>query len=173
LKKQLKKLWKEYNKAVIAGIIIVGIIFTIFISLCSKEKPVMIKNTDSKQTQYAKEQNDYVPISVGWKVSKTAKGDITPAQKLKLDKFIESWKNRKISDSDLKDNIMKYLDEQGVNYKEVSVTSKGYTLYGEIPEVNLRDGGNLYSFVGIYSTGKQNPNGTNKTVCYNWSVFVF
>ncbi|HIG0358606.1 TPA: hypothetical protein ACX96Z_000162 [Clostridium sporogenes] len=171
----MKKLWKEHNKAVIAWSIIVGIIFVICIciSLCPKENPVMIKNTDPEQTQYAKGQNEYVPISEGWKASKTAKGDITSAQKLKLDGFIESWKNGNMSDSDLKDNIMKYLDEQKIDYKEVSVSSKGYTLYDEIPKVSFRGGGNLYSFVGIYSTGKQNPNGTQKTVCYNWSAFVF
>lgn len=175
MKKQLKKLWKDHNKALISGIIIVVTIFVICIciSLSPKENQVTVKNTDLKNTQYVKGQNEYVPISEGWKVSKTANGDITLAQKLKLDGFIESWKNGNISDSDLKSNIMKYLDEQGIDYKEVSVTSKGYTLYDEIPEVILRDGGNLYSFVGIYSTGKQNPNGTHKTVCYNWSAFVF
>ena len=56
---------------------------------------------------------------------------------------------------------------------EVSVTSKGYALFDKVPEIDLRDGGNLYSYVGTYSTGKQNPDGTNKTVCYNWSAFVF
>lgn len=175
LKNQLKRSWKEHNKSAIAGIIIVGVIFAICIceSLYSKENLVMVKNTDSEQIQSAKKQDDYIPISEGWKSSKTVKGDITEVQKLKLDGFIENWKNGDITDSDLKDTIMKYLGEQGIEYKEVSVTSKGNTLYDEIPEVNVSDGGNLYSFICIYSTGKQNPKGTNKTVCYNWKVFVF
>lgn len=140
----------------------------IFISLNSREKHVAVSDSSKNLVQ-----DNYVPISKGWKESKTSKGDITSVQKTKLDGLIESWKKGDMSDSDLKNNIMKYLDEQGIDYKEVSVTSKGYTLYDKIPEVNLRDGGNLYSFVGIYSTGKQNPNGTHKTVCYNWSAFVF
>lgn len=119
------------------------------------------------------QENKYVPISEGWKDSKSAKGDITSTQKADLDSMIESWKNEAVSDAELKDRIMKYLDEQGIAYMEVSVTSKGYALYDVIPEIDLRDGGNLYSFVGTYSTGKQNPDGTDKTVCYNWSVFVF
>jgi len=166
---------KKNNKLLIALLAISILLLGIYIcvSLYLKENPVMIENTDSDQTQYDKGKDIYVPISEGWKASKSAKGNITEVQKLKLDGFIENWKNGNTSDSDLKDNIMKYLDQQGIEYKEVSITSKGYTLYDNIPEVNLGDGGNLYSFVGIYSTGKQNPNGTHKTVCYNWSAFVF
>lgn len=119
------------------------------------------------------QENTYVPILEGWKASKSAKGDITASQKSDLDGIIESWKSGSVSDAELKGRIMKYLDEQGISYMEVSVTSKGYALYDVIPEIDLRDGGNLYSFVGTYSTGKQNPDGTAKTVCYNWSAFVF
>ncbi|MEA5008186.1 hypothetical protein [Clostridium tyrobutyricum] len=170
MKKQLKRLSKEYRKPIIVVAIVAMAVVcvNIFISLNSKEKPVALN--DSPQNSI---QDNYVPISKGWKKSRTAKGDITSVQKTKLDGLIESWKKGDMSDSDLKNNIMKYLDEQGIDYKEVSVTSKGYTLYDKIPEVNLREGGNLYSFVGIYSTGKQNPNGTQKTVCYNWSAFAF
>jgi hypothetical protein len=119
------------------------------------------------------QENKYVPISEGWKASETAKGDITSIQKADLDSMIESWKSRAISDVELKEKIVTYLEEQGIDYMEVSVTSKGYALYDVLPVIDLRDGGNLYSFVGTYSTGKQNPDGTNKTVCYNWSAFVF
>lgn len=166
---------KKSNKFLVALLVISSLLLGIYIciSLYSKENPVVIKNTDSEQTQYDKGKDAYVPISEGWKASKSAKGDITEVQKLKLDKFIENWKKGDITDSDLKDTIMKYLNEQGIDYKEVSVNSKGHTLYDEVPEVNLSDGGNLYSFVGIYSTGKQNSNGTDKTVCYNWTAFAF
>ena len=119
------------------------------------------------------QENKYVPISEGWKASETAKGDITSAQKADIDSMIESWKSGTMSDTELKEKIVSYLEEQGIEYMEVSVTSKGYALYDVLPEVDLRDGGNLYSFVGTYSTGMQNPDGTNKTVCYNWSAFVF
>lgn len=170
MKKQLKKLCKECKKPIIVvAIVAIAVVFVnIFISLNSREKPAEVNDSVKNSIQ-----DNYVPISKGWKESKTSKGDITSVQKIKLDGLIESWKKEDMSDSDLKNNIMKYLDEQGIEYKEVSVTSKGYTLYDKIPEVNLRDGGNLYSFAGIYSTGKQNPNGTQKTVCYNWSAFVF
>ena len=87
--------------------------------------------------------------------------------------MIQSWKSGALSDAELKDKIISYLEEQKIDYMEVSVTSKGYALFDEVPEIDLRDGGNLYSYVGTYSTGKQNPDGTNKTVCYNWSAFVF
>lgn len=116
---------------------------------------------------------NYVPISAGWKVEDSAKGDITSSQKADLNAMITSWKAGKLSDSELKTMIMNYLDDQGIDYMEVSVTSDGYALYDEIPEIDLRDGGNLYSYVGTYSTGEQNPDGTEKTVCYNWSAFVF
>ncbi len=119
------------------------------------------------------QENKYVPISEGWKASETAKGDITSAQKADIDSMIESWKSGTMTDAELKEKIVAYLEEQGIEYMEVSITSKGYALYDALPEVDLRDGGNLYSFVGTYSTGKQNPDGTNKTVCYNWSAFVF
>ena len=135
------------------------------------EEPVVEPAT--KPTVTPVQENKYVPISEGWKASETAKGDITTAQKTDIDSMIESWKSGTISDTELKEKIVAYLDEQGIEYMEVSVTSKGYALYDLLPEVDLRDGGNLYSFVGTYSTGKQNPDGTNKTVCYNWSVFVF
>ena len=88
------------------------------------------------------------------------------------EKFLLKGKDA-LSDAELKDKIISYLEEQKIDYIEVSVTSKGYALFDEVPEIDLRDGGNLYSFVGTYSTGKQNPDGTNKTVCYNWSAFVF
>ncbi|WP_039656518.1 hypothetical protein [Clostridium tyrobutyricum] len=170
MKKQLNSLCREYRKTIIVVFIVAMAVVcvNIFISLNSREKHVAVN--DSAQNLV---QDNYIPISKGWKESKTAKGDITSVQKTKLDGLIESWKKGYMSDSDLKNNIMKYLDEQGIDYKEVSVTSKGYTLYDKIPEVNLRDGSNLYSFVGIYSTGKQNPSGTHKTVCDNWSAFVF
>lgn len=115
----------------------------------------------------------YVPISEGWKVAKSANGNITSAQKARFDSLIEIWKSGNLTDTELKEKIISYLNEQKIDYKEVSVTSKGYALYDEVPEIDLRDGGNLYSFVGTYCTGKQNPDGTNKTVCYNWSAFVF
>ncbi|MGC6173932.1 hypothetical protein [Lacrimispora sp. 38-1] len=118
-------------------------------------------------------ENKYVPISEGWKSSETAKGDITAAQKADIDSMIESWKSGTMTDAELKEKIIVYLEGQGIEYMEVSITSKGYALYDVLPEVDLRDGGNLYSFVGTYSSGKQNPDGTNKTVCYNWSAFVF
>lgn len=170
MKKQLNSLCNEYRKPIIVVFIVAMAIVgaNIFISLNSKEKSVAVNDSAKNLVQ-----DNYVPISKGWKESKTSKGDITSVQKTKLDGLIESWKKGDMSDSDLKNNIMKYLDEQGIDYKEVSVTSKGYTLYDKIPEVDLRDGGNLYSFAGIYSTGKQNPNGTHKTVCYNWSAFIF
>ena len=115
----------------------------------------------------------YVPISEGWKAEASAKGDITSAQKADLDSLIQTWKSGALTDSELKVKIISYLEEQNIDYMEVSVTSKGYALFEKVPEIDLRDGGNLYSFVGTYSTGKQNPDGTNKTVCYNWSAFVF
>lgn len=118
-------------------------------------------------------EEKYVPISEGWKVSASAKGDITSEQKAKFDGMIAGWKDGTVKDSDLKEQIENYLNEQGISYVEVSVTSQGYALYDAIPSIELKDGGNLYSFVGINCTGKQNPDGTNKTVCYNWSVFVF
>ncbi len=118
-------------------------------------------------------ETKYVPISEGWKAEASAKGDITSAQKADLDSIIQSWKSGALSDAELKDKIISYLEEQKIDYMEVSVTSKGYALFNEVPEIDLRDGGNLYSYVGTYSTGKQNPDGTNKTVCYNWSAFVF
>jgi len=131
------------------------------------------KSTTEPTTITPVQENKYVPISEGWKASETAKGDITGAQKADIDCMIESWKSGTMSDTELKEKIVAYLYEQGIEYMEVSVTSKGYALYDVLPEVALRDGGNLYSFVGTYSTGKQNPDGTNKTVCYNWSAFVF
>ena len=118
-------------------------------------------------------ETKYVPISEGWKTEASAKGDITSAQKADLDSMIQTWKSGALSDAELKDKIISYLEEQKIDYMEVSVTSKGYALFDKVPEIDLRDGGNLYSYVGTYSTGKQNPDGTNKTVCYNWSAFVF
>lgn len=115
----------------------------------------------------------YVPISEGWKAETSAKGDITFAQKEDLDSMIQTWKAGELTDLELKDEIINYLDEQKIKYMEVSVTSKGYTLVDCVPEIDLRDGGNLYSYVGTYSTGEQNPDGTNKTVFYNWTTFVF
>ena len=147
----------------------------------SNEKDTTEKKSEEPETKSTTEpttvtpiqENKYVPISEGWKASETAKGDITSIQKADLDSMIESWKSGAISDAELKEKIVTYLEEQNIDYMEVSVTSKGYALYDVLPVIDLRDGGNLYSFVGTYSTGKQNPDGTNKTVCYNWSAFVF
>lgn len=130
------------------------------------ESERIIASTPTKEVKYN-------PISEGWKVAKSAKGDISKAQKADLDVMIESWKEGILTDQGLRDKIISYLEEQKIEYLEVSVTSKGYALYQEVPEVDLKNGGNLYSFVGTYSTGKQNPDKTNKTVCYNWSAFVF
>lgn len=82
------------------------------------------------------QENKYVPISEGWKASETAKGDITSAQKADIDSMIESWKSGTMTDAELKEKIVAYLDEQG-EYMEVSVTSKGYALYDVLPEVAL------------------------------------
>lgn len=139
-----------------------------------KEKSKIDNNTDKETVATVAEViTNHVPIAAGWKVEDSAKGDITSSQKAKLDAMITSWKAGELSDSELKTMIMNYLDDQGIEYMEVSVTSDGYALYDEIPEIDLRDGGNLYSYVGTYSTGEQNPDGTEKTVCYNWSAFVF
>lgn len=137
----------------------------------STEKPA--SQAEPTATVAPTTETKYVPISEGWKAEASAKGDITSAQKADLDSMIQTWKSGELSDAELKDKIISYLDEQKIDYMEVSVTSKGYALFDEVPEIDLRDGGNLYSYVGTYSTGKQNPDGTNKTVCYNWSAFVF
>lgn len=135
------------------------------------EKPA---NQSEPETTVAPiQETKYVPISEGWKAEASAKGDITSAQKADLDSLIQTWKSGVLTDAELKEKIINYLEEQKIDYMEVSVTSKGYALFDEVPEIDLRDGGNLYSYVGTYSTGKQNPDGTNKTVCYNWSAFVF
>lgn len=138
-------------------------------------KPTEKPSTQSEPTTTVAPTTEakYVPISEGWKAEASAKGDITSAQKAELDSMIQNWKSGALSDVELKDKIISYLDEQKIDYMEVSVTSKGYALFEEVPEIDLRDGGNLYSYVVTYSTGKQNPDGTNKTVCYNWSAFVF
>lgn len=138
-------------------------------------KPTEEPSTQSEPTATVAltTETKYVPISEGWKAEASAKGDITSAQKADLDSMIQTWKLGDLTDAELKDKIISYLEEQKIDYMEVSVTSKGYALFDEVPEIDLRDGGNLYSYVGTYSTGKQNPNGTNKTVCYNWSAFVF
>lgn len=135
------------------------------------EKPA--SQAESTATVAPTTETKYVPISEGWKAEASAKGDINSAQKADLDSMIQNWKSGALSDVELKDKIISYLEEQKIDYMEVSVTSKGYALFDEVPEIDLRDGGNLYSYVGTYSTGKQNPDGTNKTVCYNWSAFVF
>jgi outer membrane biosynthesis protein TonB len=135
------------------------------------EKPV--SQEEPTATVAPTTETKYVPISEGWKSEASAKGDINSAQKADLDSMIQNWKSGALTDADLKDKIISYLEEQKIDYMEVSVTSKGYALFDEVPEIDLRDGGNLYSYVGTYSTGKQNPDGTNKTVCYNWSAFVF
>jgi outer membrane biosynthesis protein TonB len=126
-----------------------------------------------KQKEAEKEEKSYVPVSEGWKAAKSVKGDITFAQKAALDAMVEVWRSGSLSDSELKTKIMEYLEEQKITCTEVSVTSQGYALYSQVPEIELSDGGNYYSFVGTYSTGKQNPDGTEKTIFYNWSVFVF
>jgi outer membrane biosynthesis protein TonB len=145
-----------------------------------KETTAVVKSTEKPASQAEPTatvapttETKYVPISEGWKAEASAKGDINSAQKVDLDSMIQSWKSGALSDVELKDKIISYLEEQKIDYMEVSVTSKGYALFDEVPEIDLRDGGNLYSYVGTYSTGKQNPDGTNKTVCYNWSTFVF
>ena len=145
-----------------------------------EETTSVVKPTEKPATQEeptatvaATTEAKYVPISEGWKAEASVKGDINSAQKADLDSMIQNWKSGALSDVELKDKIISYLDEQKIDYMEVSVTSKGYALFDEVPEIDLRDGGNLYSYVGTYSTGKQNPDGTNKTVCYNWSAFVF
>ena len=135
------------------------------------EKPD--SNPETTVTETPTTAAKYVPISEGWKATDSAKGDITSAQKADLDALIETWRAGALTDAELKGQIISYLEEQKIDYMEVSVTSKGYALFDKVPEIDLRDGGNLYSFVGTYSTGKQNPDGTNKTVCYNWSAFVF
>lgn len=135
------------------------------------EKPANKSEPDT--TVAPIQETKYVPISEGWKAEASAKGDITSAQKVDLDSMIQTWKSGDLTDAELKEKIISYLEEQKIDYMEVSVTSKGYALFDEVPEIDLRDGGNLYSYVGTYSTGKQNPDGTNKTVCYNWSAFVF
>lgn len=141
----------------------------------SAVKPAEKPSTQSEPTPTVAPSTEtkYVPISEGWKAEASAKGDITSAQKADLDSMIQTWKSGALSDAEVKDKIISYLEEQKIDYMEVSVTSKGYALFDEVPEIDLRDGGNLYSYVGTYSTGKQNPDGTNKTVCYNWSAFVF
>ncbi len=141
----------------------------------SAVKPAEKPSTQSEPTTTVAPTSEtkYVPMSEGWKAESSAKGDITSAQKADLDSMIQTWKSGALSDAELKDKIISYLEEQKIDYMEVSVTSKGYALFDEVPEIDLRDGGNLYSYVGTYSTGKQNPDGTNKTVCYNWSAFVF
>ena len=141
----------------------------------SAVKPTEKPSTQSEPTTTVAPTSEtkYVPISEGWKAEASAKGDITSAQKADIDSMIQIWKSGALSDTELKDKIISYLEEQKIDYMEVSVTSKGYALFDEVPEIDLRDGGNLYSYVGTYSTGKQNPDGTNKTVCYNWSAFVF
>ena len=135
------------------------------------EKPD--SNPETTVTETPTTAAKYVPISEGWKATDSAKGDITSTQKADLDALIETWRAGALTDAELKGQIISYLEEQNIDYMEVSVTSKGYALFDKVPEIDLRDGGNLYSFVGTYSTGKQNPDGTNKTVCYNWSAFVF
>ena len=135
------------------------------------EKPV--NQYEPATTVAPTKETKYVPISEGWKAEASAKGDITSEQKADIDSMIQTWKSGDLTDAELKEKIISYLEEQKIDYMEVSVTSKGYALFDEVPEIDLRDGGNLYSYVGTYSTGKQNPDGTNKTVCYNWSAFVF
>jgi hypothetical protein len=135
------------------------------------EKPA--NQSEPATTVVPTKETNYVTISEGWKAEATAKGDITSEQKADLDSMIQTWKSGDLTDAELKEKIINYLEEQKIDYMEVSVTSNGYALFDKVPEIDLRDGGNLYSYVGTYSTGKQNPDGTNKTVCYNWSAFVF
>jgi len=56
-------------------------------------------------------ETKYVPISEGWKAEASAKGDITSAQKADLDSMIQTWKSGAITDAELKDKIISYLDE--------------------------------------------------------------
>ena len=131
------------------------------------------KTETKKKTQTKKKTKKYVPISKGWKTSKSVVGDMTADQKAALDQMIVDWKAKKLTDNQLKSKMENYLQEQNIDYMEVSVTSKGKALYEKIPKLDWLRGGNLYSFCGTYCTGKKNPGGTNKTVCYNWSAFVF
>ena len=141
--------------------------------LTMKEETKVAVATKVKKTQTKKKSKKYVPISKGWKTSKSVGGDITAGQKAALDQMIADWKAKKLTDNELKSKMENYLQEQNIDYKEVCVTSKGKALYKKIPKPDCLNGGNLYSFCGTYCTGKKNPGGTNKTVCYNWSVFVF
>lgn len=139
-------------------------------------KPVVVKKKPTPKPTVKPTKapsKEYVPISEGWKTSKSVRGDITASQKADLDQMVQSWKSGALTDSQLKEKMEQYLQAQEIDYMEVAVTSKGYTLYDQIPEPGITDGANLYSFFGTYSTGKKNPDGTNKTVCYNWSAFVF
>lgn len=185
MKEKIKIFLKAHWKPIVGVIALIVVATGIMIAYNSvvKEKPIeavedmrgkeVVSDGKSTVTKTPTTEAKYVPISEGWKVAKSVKGNITSAQKGKLDSLIEIWKSGNLTDTELKEKIINYLEEQKIDYNEVSVTSKGYTLYDEIPEIDLRDGGNLYSFVGTYSTGKQNPDATNKTVCYNWSAFVF
>ena len=128
-------------------------------------KKVVVAKTKSKK---------YVPISKGLKTSKSTKDKtVSKKQKAALDKMVKKWKAKKYTDASLKTAIENYLLDQKVSFREVNVTSKGKALYAKIPKAEIEEGGNPYSFFGTYCTGKKNPGGTNKTVCYNWSVFVF
>lgn len=119
------------------------------------------------------ENGTYVPISEGWKESKSVSGDLTEKQKKEIDSMVEVWKKGTYSDAELKEELALYLIAEKVPHVEISVKSKSQNLLDEIPDIEMENGGNLYSFMGIYSTGEQNPEGTNKTVCHQWSVFIF
>ena len=115
----------------------------------------------------------YVPIPEGFIASKSVAGDLTDGQRKEIDEKVRQWQSGVYEDIELKAELEAYLREQQIGYLEVSVTSEGYNLLEEVPEIGLADDGNLYSFLGIYSTGQQNPEGTDSTICYHWSVFIF
>lgn len=127
----------------------------------------------TKKPDTATGDHGYVPISKGWKATKSVKGEISDTHKKALDAMIKHWMNGEFTDAALKKAMEGYLQEQEIEYYEVAVTSEGYSLYEKIPEISLENGANPYSFMGIYSTGEQNPGGTNKTVCHIWTAYVF
>lgn len=127
----------------------------------------------TKKPDTATGDHGYVPISKGWKATKSVKGEISDTHKKALDAMIKRWMDGEFTDAALKKAMEGYLQEQEIEYYEVAVTSEGYSLYEKIPEISLENGANPYSFMGIYSTGEQNPGGTNKTVCHIWTAYVF
>lgn len=131
------------------------------------------ERTTKAELEEGIEHDVYTPISEGWKASKSVSDNLTGKQKKEIDGMVESWKEGSYSDTELKEELEAYLNKEEIAHMEVSVKSSSPNLMDEIPEIELQNGGNLYSFLGIYSTGEQNPEGTKKTVCHQWSVFIF